>query len=629
MWFRKVRFWNSNSRVLSAQAVLMTPTTLPPILQIPLVHNINPQMIRIMKKLTIITGVLLSMGMLALSCNKVETETEQEIEVPEETIEEAQPVEMLFSAEVSAKEATKSVDASGVTAWLAGETLAMYYQKNDDSYALATVTVGTPRGDGSAPITATLANAKNGSALKFVYPASLSDASGDFDPSLLAAQHGTIEDISDNFYAATGTGTLVTDGTSCSTSESVKVTNQILIGKFIPKASGTAISGITKLTIIDGTYTYTITPESTPFDDQGIYVAMMPVDSKEVTIAAETGSGNYTFSKSGITLEVGNLYNNLAIPMVSGNLISVSTSTADALRTTLASAASGDVILMAAGTYVESNSDYIAFDGKDVTVRAASGAKVIIQAKVPVTISNGATAKFVDVTFDASHLIDLADWYEHVIYATDANVNNKLILENCELKGFGINKSAIYCSSSNVLASISINNCLFHDNMKSCVFTENTSYPKDFTMTNSTIANISTNTESYWAGIFDIRSTTAAVKVDHCTFYNCNPMNTDYGAIGKGGSSTVVISNSIFMLPTATDGIRVVKCPGGTVNYCLVFNYLKDSGWGIHSNLTKSSCINSDPKFVDAENNNFKLDTGSPALTASSTGGPIGDPRWY
>ena len=580
-----------------------------------------------MKKLSIFTAVLLSMGMLVLSCNKVETEKEQVIEVPEETIEEAQPVEMLFSAEVSAKEATKSVDAGGVTAWQAGETLAMYYQKNDDSYALATVTVGTPRGDGSAPITATLDNAKNGSALKFVYPASLSDASGDFDPSLLAAQHGTIEDISDNFYAATGTGTLVTDGTSCSTSESVKVTNQILIGKFIPESGGTAIDGITKLTIIDGTYTYTITPESASFDDQGIYVAMMPVDSKEVTIAAETASDSFVFFKSGITLAVGNLYNNLAIPMVSGKLID--TSTADALRTTLNSASSGDVILMAAGTYVESNSNFIAFDGKDVTVRAASGAKVIIQAKVSVTISNGATAKFVDVTFDASHLNDIQAWYEHVIYATDDNVNNKLILENCELKGFGKNNSAIYCSSSNVLASISINNCYFHDNMKSCVFTENTSYPKDFTMTNSTIANISTNTESYWAGIFDIRSTTAAVKVDHCTFYNCNPMNTDYGAIGKGGSSNVVISNSIFMLPTATDGIRVVKCPGGTVNYCLVFNYLKDSGWGIHSNLTKSDCINSDPKFVDAENNNFKLDTGSPALTASSSGGPIGDPRWY
>ena len=582
-----------------------------------------------MKKLSIFTAVLLSMGMLVLSCNKVETEKEQEIEVPEETIEEVQPVEMLFSAEVSAKEATKSVDASGVTAWQAGETLAMYYQKNDDSYALATVTVGTPRGDGSAPITATLDNAKNGSALKFVYPASLSDASGDFDPSLLAAQHGTIEDISDNFYAATGTGTLVTDGTSCSTSESVKVTNQILIGKFIPKDGGTAINGITKLTIIDGTYTYTITPESASFNDQGIYVAMMPVDSKEVTIAAETGSGNYTFSKSGITLEVGNLYDNLAIPMVSGNMISVSTSTADALRTTLNSASSGDVILMAAGTYVESNSDYIKFDAKDVTVRAASGAKVIIQPEVLTKISGGSNVRFVDVVLDASHLNDLSS-YENLFQVSDAG-DNSLAFENCEIKGFPNNSALIRCSSSNKIIAATFNNCYIHDIKKSCFFSENPSDAITFDLKNSTVANISTDSGSFYAGIFDVRSTAAVVRVDHCTFYNCNPMNTDYGAIGKVGSSDVIISNCIFMMPSEVDGVRAIKCPSGSkAQYCLVFNYLKDSGWGIHGDVAKENCIKgSDPLFVDAANNDFTLGTGSPALTASSTGGPIGDPRWY
>lgn len=583
---------------------------------------------RIMTKHSIFAAILLSLGMFAFSCNKVEPT----IQTPEESINNAQPVEMTFTSTVAAKDATKSVAANGVTAWVADEQITVYYQKTDDSFATATATVGTPNGDGSAPISATLTNAKNGSTVKFVYPAALADASGDLDASKLAAQHGTIADISANCDAATGSGTLVTDGTTCGTSAKISMTNQVLIGKFIPKTGGTAISGITKLTIIDGTYTYTITPESTSFDDQGIYVAMMPVDSKEVTIAAETASGNYTFSKSGITLEVGKLYNNLAIPMVSGNLISVSTSTADALRTTLSSASSGDVILMAAGTYVESNSNYIAFNGKDVTVRAASGAKVIIQQQVPVTISGGATAKFVDVTFDASRLLELATWYEHIIYPSDTDVNNKLILENCELKGFGINKSAIYCSSTNVIASISINSCYFHDNMKSCVFTENTSYPTAFTMTNSTIANISTDSGSYSAGIFDIRSTTAVVRVDHCTFYNCNVMNTDYGAIGKGtaGSSDAIISNCIFMMPSAVDGVRAINCPSGSkAQYCLVFNYLKDSSWGIHDRVTKTVCINVDPKFVDAANNDFTLDTGSPALTASSSGGPIGDPRWY
>lgn len=576
-----------------------------------------------MTKHSIFAAILLSLGMFAFSCNKVEPT----IQTPEESINNAQPVEMTFTSTVAAKDATKSVAADGVTAWVADEQITVYYQKTDDSFATATATVGTPNGDGSAPISATLTDAKNGSTVKFVYPAALADASGDLDASKLAAQHGTIADISANFDAATGSGTLVTDGTTCGTSAKISMTNQVLIGKFIPKTGGTAISGITKLTIIDGTYTYTITPESTSFDDQGIYVAMMPVDSKEVTIAAETASGNYTFSKSGITLEVGKLYNNLAIPMVSGNLISVSTSTADALRTTLSSASSGDVILMAAGTYVESNNNYIAFDGKDVTVRAASGAKVIIQAKVPVTISNGATAKFVDVTFDASHLNELAT-YEHVIYASDANASNSLVLENCEMKNFLLNNSAIFCSSSNKLTSVSFNNCYFHDIQKSVFFGEGG--VDNFSLTNSTIANvIATVTNSYWAGIFDVRSATTVMRVDHCTFYNCIPMNTDYGAISKIAPSNT--SNCIFSLPTATDNVRAIRGASALseANYCMVHNYLYDSGWGIHSNVTKNHCNQDNPLFVDAANGNFTLGTGSPALTASASSGPIGDPRWY
>ncbi len=587
---------------------------------------------RIMTKHSIFAAILLSLGMFVFSCNKVEPT----IQTPEESINNAQPVEMTFTSTVAAKDATKSVAADGVTAWVANEQIPVYYQKTDDSFATATAKVGTPNGDGSAPISATLTDAKNGSTVKFVYPAALADASGDLDASKLAAQHGTIADISANFDAATGSGTLVTDGTTCGTSAKISMVNQVLIGKFIPKTGGTAISGITKLTIIDGTYTYTITPESTPFDDQGIYVAMMPVDSKEVTIAAETGSGNYTFSKSGIMLEVGKLYNNLAIPMVSGDLISVSTSIADALRTTLSSASSGDVILMAAGTYVESNSNYIAFNGKDVTVRAASGAKVIIQQQVPVTISGGATAKFVDVTFDASRLLELADWYEHIIYASDDTASNSLVLENCEMKNFNLNKSAIFCSKVNKFASVKISNCYFHDITRSCVFFEGDSGDasvtpvSSFTMTNSTVANISSPAAAYYAGIIDVRGSSASITVDHCTFYNCNVYNTDYGAIKVKDSSTAVVSNCIFVMPASYAGGRAVYNTGGTVNNCLTYNYTKDSTpHGIHSGPTINDCIESDPLFANAASSDFTLGATSPARTAGAGSTPVGDPRWY
>ena len=301
----------------------------------------------------------------------------------------------------------------------------------------------------------------------------------------------------------------------------------------------------------------------------------------------------------------------------------------DVLRRLLYEVETGTTIEMKAGTYVESNSNYIAFAGKEVTVKAVEGATVVLQPRVPITISGGGHAKFVDVVFDASHLTDLATWYEHLIYASDADANNRLVLENCEMKNFNLNKSAIYCSSSNKFASVVLNNCYFHDMMKSVFFSEGTSVDA-FTLTNSTVANISTESTSYYAGVIDPRGASVAVTVDHCTFYNCETMNTDYGAIKVKDSSNAVVSNCIFMMPSSYAGGRAVYNSAGEVKNCLTFNYTKDSTpHGIHSGPSITNCVEANPLFANPANGDFTLGTGSPALTASETNGPIGDPRWY
>ena len=305
-------------------------------------------------------------------------------------------------------------------------------------------------------------------------------------------------------------------------------------------------------------------------------------------------------------------------------VINITNETPDALRLALSSASDGDEIVMAAGTYVESNGDYIAFDDKSVTVKAAEGAEVIIQPKVPITVSNSGHAIFENVKIDASHLTDLADWYEHLLYVTDGTPNG-CTFRGCELYGFNLNKSMFYCNNTNKVAAMKFENCYFHDIMKSIIFVENTEGKPMVSVKNCTFENISTNTESYWAGVIDIRAAEATLQVDHCTFYNVIPMNTDYSCVSKITLAKGTVTNCIFMLPTAQDGIRAMR--GVAATNCITFNYLKDSGTGIHSSVTQTNCVQQDPKFVNAAEGNFTLGEGSPALTMNQ-GEPIGDPRW-
>ena len=218
-------------------------------------------------------------------------------------------------------------------AWAEGEQVAVYYQKTDDSYATATATVGTPNGDGSAPITATLTDAKGGTA-KFVYPATLANTMGDINEAALLSQNGNLtgaNGISTKFDAATGTGTITVSGSEASVSGTVTMNNRVCICKFhfdiIESAGGGALSverEFSPVIIRDGNgHTYTITSDRAGeysgtrgfkrSDD--IYIALLPVSGKTVSFYTKY-SDHYLYTASGTTLTAGKFYRNLSIDMV-------------------------------------------------------------------------------------------------------------------------------------------------------------------------------------------------------------------------------------------------------------------------------------------------------------------------
>ena len=265
---------------------------------------------------------MLTAGTLTTACSSDDELT------PDITEKPVQQANVTFTTTLAPKDTTttRSINEKGVTAWEKDEKIAVYYE-TADGHAVTTATV-TEVNNGVATITAVLTNAKNGGEAKFVYPATLIDeTNGNIDASKLSKQHGTIEDISKNFDAATGSSTLVVSNNTCETKTKITMENQVVIGKFMPKFMGDAIGEIKKLTITDGSNTYTVTPESGTFNESGIYVAMLPVDDKEMIITAENASLKYGYGGKKISLAKGRIYNNLAIAM--GRYVDLSTKTSN------------------------------------------------------------------------------------------------------------------------------------------------------------------------------------------------------------------------------------------------------------------------------------------------------------
>ena len=224
-----------------------------------------------------------------------------------------------FTATISmAGSATRSVltedTEKGVitAAWAEGDALALVYKVG--SVTKVTKAVMTALDDDkSAVITATLEEGvTEGTAVTLLYPYDAvivnpeeSDY-GKLDFYKLIEQKGTLTDIADRFDFCQGSGKLTLAGTASLTAD-VKMESQIAIWK---------------LSLTDGTNPLEATQLNIATDEEAImamvlldtgtasefYVAVPALNNGLINMAAATATGDYVYSKTGVTIEAGKYY---------------------------------------------------------------------------------------------------------------------------------------------------------------------------------------------------------------------------------------------------------------------------------------------------------------------------------
>lgn len=197
-----------------------------------------------------------------------------------------------------------------VKTFAAGETMALVY-KNTSGNTVKAVSAALEAGDitsgsKSAKFTFELENPDKTQNVTYIYPAAMANADGTVNYDALSTQNGALTTLSSTLDLATYTAAW--DGTSLPTGT---LDNQLAVCAITLKnstGSSTITSGLTQVTVNDGTNTYTVTPTSSTFGTDVIYVAIRPVTAA-LSYTATDGTTNYTKTATSREYAACNFYN--------------------------------------------------------------------------------------------------------------------------------------------------------------------------------------------------------------------------------------------------------------------------------------------------------------------------------
>ena len=210
---------------------------------------------------------------------------------------------------------TRALAANGTKTFAAGDKIAVIYKNTAgetmkaESAALNSFDILSSN---SAKFSVTLTNPQASTPVRYIYPAAMAvapiatdaaiDDASTIDYTKLATQDGTLTKLGSDFDLAVFDGTM----TAQAVLPAAELKNPLTIGKFtIENSGGTDITNtITKLTISDGTNTYTVNPATL----SNIYVAMKPIiSSQTIVVQATDGTTHYVKTVTGKTLAKNNI----------------------------------------------------------------------------------------------------------------------------------------------------------------------------------------------------------------------------------------------------------------------------------------------------------------------------------
>ena len=204
---------------------------------------------------------------------------------------------------------TRALTDAGVKTFAVGDKIAVVYTNtsdvNDMVESAALTAADIAAGGRSAKFKVTLTDPKSSSAVTYIYPAAMANADGTPNLTALNTQNGTMATLSSTLDYAKFTGTLTKDATLPA---AASLANQLAVCKFTIKRNDGATDitdAVTKLTISDGTNTYTVNRSAAA---SPIYVAMRPVTTGNITFTVDDGTYHYEKTVTGKTLAASNLY---------------------------------------------------------------------------------------------------------------------------------------------------------------------------------------------------------------------------------------------------------------------------------------------------------------------------------